>query len=104
MAEDPAGPRGISSIALTYTNNDYGKGLAGRHQDLFRGRQADRSDNLVAAHEDGKGDYSAEVGRAGLGRWRHSGGCRAISIRVAWGSSSPRSTAAPLTRSACRAV
>ena len=51
--------KGVKSIALTYSNNDYGKGLAeaiaiclhrqGRHCDDQR------------AHEDGKADYSAEV-------------------------------------------
>ncbi|MBS1270681.1 MAG: Leucine-specific-binding protein [Gammaproteobacteria bacterium] len=52
--------RGIESAALTYTNNDYGKGLADSIQAAFE----DKGGNVtaVAAHEDGKGDYSAEVG------------------------------------------
>ena len=51
--------RGVTEVAVTYTNNDYGKGLA----DAF-------TQNFIAGggkvlinepHEDGKGDYSAEV-------------------------------------------
>ncbi|MGV6847815.1 MAG: ABC transporter substrate-binding protein [Marinibacterium sp.] len=51
--------RGIKSIALTYTNNDYGKGLADAIQTSFEAVGGEVT--LVAAHEDGKGDYSAEV-------------------------------------------
>ncbi|MGR3759416.1 ABC transporter substrate-binding protein [Roseobacteraceae bacterium NS-SX3] len=51
--------RGISSIALTYTNNDYGKGLADAIKTSFEKAGGDVT--IVAAHEDGKGDYSAEV-------------------------------------------
>ncbi len=52
--------RGISSVALTYTNNDYGKGLA----DAFEAAYAEVGGTVTinAAHEDGKADYSAEVG------------------------------------------
>ena len=52
--------RGIESIAITYTNNDYGKGLAESFSGAFKaigGRV-----ELSASHEDGKADYSAEVG------------------------------------------
>ena len=52
--------RGIESIAITYTNNDYGKGLAESFSGAFEaigGRV-----ELSASHEDGKADYSAEVG------------------------------------------
>ena len=52
--------RGIKEIAVTYTNNDYGKGLADAFSNAFKaagGRVA-----LSASHEDGKADYSAEVG------------------------------------------
>ena len=52
--------RGIKSIAITYTNNDYGKGLAESFSGAFKavgGRV-----ELSASHEDGKADYSAEVG------------------------------------------
>ena len=52
--------RGIDEVALTYTNNDYGKGLADSFQKAF---EADGgSVTISAAHEDGKADYSAEVG------------------------------------------
>lgn len=55
--------RGVTEIAVTYTNNDYGKGLADSFQAAFEalgGRVT-----LSAAHEDGKADYSAEVGALG---------------------------------------
>ncbi|RYH03157.1 branched-chain amino acid ABC transporter substrate-binding protein [Salipiger sp. IMCC34102] len=51
--------RGIESVALTYTNNDYGKGLADSFQSAFE--EAGGSVTISAAHEDGKGDYSSEV-------------------------------------------
>ena len=52
--------RGIDNVAITYTNNDYGKGLADSFSNAFKaggGKVA-----MMAAHEDGKADYSAEVG------------------------------------------
>ena len=51
--------RGIKSVAVTYTNNDYGKGLA----DVFKSEAEKRGIKIttVTAHEDGKADYSAEV-------------------------------------------
>jgi branched-chain amino acid transport system substrate-binding protein len=51
---------GIKEVALTYTNNDYGKGLA----DAFAASYAAAGGTITinAAHEDGKADYSAEVG------------------------------------------
>jgi branched-chain amino acid transport system substrate-binding protein len=52
--------KGISSVAVTYTNNDYGKGFADAFQASYEG--AGGSVTLSAAHEDGKADYSAEVG------------------------------------------
>ncbi len=51
--------RGIKSAALTYTNNDYGKGLADAIQAAFEAKGGKIT--AVAAHEDGKADYSAEV-------------------------------------------
>jgi len=51
--------RGIESAALTYTNNDYGKGLADAIQAAFEAKGGKIT--AVAAHEDGKADYSAEV-------------------------------------------
>ncbi|MDQ7069538.1 MAG: ABC transporter substrate-binding protein [Rhodobacterales bacterium] len=52
--------RGIKSIALTYTNNDYGKGLADAIETSFKA--VGGTVTIVASHEDGKADYSAEVG------------------------------------------
>lgn len=52
--------KGIKSVALTYTNNDYGKGLADSIQSNFEAGGGEIT--ISAAHEDGKGDYSAEVG------------------------------------------
>ena len=51
--------RGVTSAALTYTNNDYGKGLADSIQAAFEAKGGKIT--IVAAHEDGKADYSAEV-------------------------------------------
>jgi len=52
--------QGIKSVAVTYTNNDYGKGLADAFQAAFEA--AGGTVTISAAHEDGKADYSAEVG------------------------------------------
>ena len=52
--------RGIREIAVTYTNNDYGKGLADSFSTAFKATGGKVS--MTAAHEDGKADYSAEVG------------------------------------------
>ena len=52
--------RGINEVAVTYTNNDYGKGLDGSFADAFAALGGTVA--ISAAHEDGKGDYSAEVG------------------------------------------
>ncbi|QFS83005.1 hypothetical protein FIU97_09345 [Roseivivax sp. THAF40] len=52
--------KGVSSVAVTYTNNDYGKGFADAFTAAFTGMGGEVT--LSAAHEDGKGDYSAEVG------------------------------------------
>ncbi|MEP2031079.1 MAG: ABC transporter substrate-binding protein [Paracoccaceae bacterium] len=52
--------RGVKSIALTYTNNDYGKGLADAIVTSFEA--VGGTVTISAAHEDGKADYSAEVG------------------------------------------
>lgn len=51
--------RGVESAALTYTNNDYGKGLADAIQAAYEGMGG--SVTIVAAHDDGKADYSSEV-------------------------------------------
>ncbi|APX88617.1 branched-chain amino acid ABC transporter substrate-binding protein [Brevirhabdus pacifica] len=52
--------QGVKEVAVTYTNNDYGKGLADAFQAAFE--KAGGKVTISAAHEDGKGDYSAEVG------------------------------------------
>ena len=52
--------RGVKSIALTYTNNDYGKGLADAIESSFKAVGGEVT--IVTAHEDGKADYSAEMG------------------------------------------
>ena len=57
---DIALERGVKSVAITYTNNDYGKGLAESFQKAFEAKGG--SVTMVAAHDDGKADYSAEVG------------------------------------------
>jgi branched-chain amino acid transport system substrate-binding protein len=50
---------GVKSIALTYTNNDYGKGLSEAIANSFTAKGGTVTIN--ASHEDGKADYSAEV-------------------------------------------
>ncbi len=60
IAADIMTERGIKTAALTYTNNDYGKGLAEAIQKSFEAKGGKIT--IVAAHEDGKADYSAEVG------------------------------------------
>ncbi|MEX5728936.1 branched-chain amino acid transport system substrate-binding protein [Rhodovulum iodosum] len=52
--------RGIEEVAITYTNNDYGKGLASAFEEAYKA--AGGTVTITAAHEDGKADYSAEVG------------------------------------------
>lgn len=51
--------RGIKSVAVTYTNNDYGKGLADSFVKAFEEKGGKVTMN--SAHDDGKADYSAEV-------------------------------------------
>jgi branched-chain amino acid transport system substrate-binding protein len=52
--------RGFDTVAVTYTNNDYGLGLADSFAAAFE--EMGGTVTLVAAHEDGRADYSAEVG------------------------------------------
>jgi branched-chain amino acid transport system substrate-binding protein len=52
--------KGISSAAVTYTNNDYGKGFADAFESSYEAGGG--SVTLSSPHEDGKADYSAEVG------------------------------------------
>ncbi len=51
--------KGIESAALTYTNNDYGRGLA----DAIEAAYEERGGTItnVASHEDGRADYSSEI-------------------------------------------
>ena len=49
----------IHEAAMTYTNNDYGKGLADSIQANFEQRGGHIT--ISTPHEDGKGDYGAEV-------------------------------------------
>lgn len=51
--------KGVKSAAISYTNNDYGKGLAASIQSNFEGLGGKVT--ISASHEDGKGDYGAEV-------------------------------------------
>jgi len=57
---DITADRGISSVAITYVNTDYGVGLA----DVYEAAAIARGINVTAktAHEGDKADYSAEVG------------------------------------------
>lgn len=52
--------RGTRTVAVTYTNNDYGKGFADAFTAAYEGMGG--TVTISAAHEDGKGDYAAEVG------------------------------------------
>ncbi len=60
VISDILNDKGIKSVAITYTNNDYGKGLAESIQSNYEASGGKVT--ISAAHEDGKGDYSAEVG------------------------------------------
>jgi branched-chain amino acid transport system substrate-binding protein len=51
--------QGVKSVAVTYTNNDYGKGFSSSFEAAFK--KAGGTVTINAPHEDGKGDYSAEV-------------------------------------------
>jgi branched-chain amino acid transport system substrate-binding protein len=51
--------KGIKEVAITYTNNDYGKGLSESFGTAYK--QAGGKILMISSHEDGKADYSAEV-------------------------------------------
>ena len=57
--------RGIKSLAITYTNNDYGKGLADVYEAAVKAHGIEVT--TVSAHEDGKADYSSEVATLAAG-------------------------------------
>src|SRR6056297_2947224 len=50
----------MTEVAVTYTNNDYGKGFSDAFAAAYTAGGG--SVTLAAAHEDGKADYTAEVG------------------------------------------
>jgi len=51
--------RGVKSVAITFTNNDYGKGLADVYKAAVEAHGI--SVTTVSAHEDGKADYTSEA-------------------------------------------
>jgi branched-chain amino acid transport system substrate-binding protein len=53
--------KGIKDVAVTYVNNDYGKGLADAFTAAYTAKGGTVSANV--AHEDGKADYRAELGQ-----------------------------------------
>jgi branched-chain amino acid transport system substrate-binding protein len=57
--------KGIKDVAVTYVNNDYGKGLADVFVQTFTAGGGTVSANV--AHEDGKADYRAELGQLSSG-------------------------------------
>ena len=59
VVADILNDKGIKSVAMTYTNNDYGKGLADSIQMNFE--KSGGKITISASHEDGKADYGAEV-------------------------------------------
>ena len=93
--------QGVKSVAVTYTNNDYGKGLA----DTFEASFAAMGGKITisAAHEDGKADYSAEIGALAA-----AGGDRLVVVgyvdQGARALCRPRWTAVRLIRSTFRPV
>jgi branched-chain amino acid transport system substrate-binding protein len=53
--------KGIKTVAVTYVNGDYGKGLADAFSDAFKA--AGGTVAASVAHEDGKADYRPEIGQ-----------------------------------------
>ncbi|WP_045390210.1 ABC transporter substrate-binding protein [Falsirhodobacter sp. alg1] len=51
--------RGIKSAAVTYTNSDYGNGLANSFATAFEAKGGEVT--IQSSHDDGKADYSAEI-------------------------------------------
>ena len=52
--------KGITDVAVAYVNNDYGKGLSDSFTTAYAA--AGGTVSAVAAHEEGKADYRAELG------------------------------------------
>ncbi|WP_225029601.1 ABC transporter substrate-binding protein [Xinfangfangia pollutisoli] len=59
VAADILVEKGVKSVAITYTNNDFGKGESEFIEKYFKEKGG--SVTINASHEDGKADYSAEV-------------------------------------------
>lgn len=57
--------RGIKSVAISYTNNDYGKGVESSIRAAYE--KLGGKITLSAPHEDGKSDYTAEIGALAAG-------------------------------------
>ncbi len=53
--------KGIDNVAVTYVNNDYGKGLAEAFKNAFEAKGGTVA--AFVAHEDGKSDYRPEIGQ-----------------------------------------
>lgn len=54
--------QGVTELAVTYVNNDYGSGLAGAFEEAFTANGGTVLASI--AHEDGKADYRPEIGQA----------------------------------------
>ncbi|MFB9147482.1 ABC transporter substrate-binding protein [Halomonas alkalicola] len=52
--------RGIDYVAVTYVNNDYGRGLSEAFTEAFEAGGGEVAENL--AHEDNRADYRSELG------------------------------------------
>lgn len=52
--------KGIDFVAVTYVNNDYGRGLSDAFSDAFEAGGGEIAENL--AHEDNRADYRSELG------------------------------------------
>ncbi len=52
--------KGHKTVALTYTKNDYGKGLADAFETAYKAKGGEVT--ISVPHEDGKADYAPEVG------------------------------------------
>ena len=59
IVSDILNDKGVKAIAISYTNNDYGKGLADSIESNFQ--KSGGTVTINVSHEDGKGDYTAEV-------------------------------------------
>jgi branched-chain amino acid transport system substrate-binding protein len=94
--------KGVKSIALTYSNSDYGKGLAEAIANAFTAKGGTVTINIPAM------TTARPTIRPKSRRWRRRAATcwswPAISTRAARASSRPRSTPAPSPPSACRAA